>query len=317
MGRIGKGMKKMSQSSLFGLRIANAITKIVTYFTSEIWSAESVSKRFFKKSFGRDLNLKNPQTLNEKINWLKLRYNVNNDFYTQCADKYGVRDYLAKEFGEEYLIPLLFVTEDYRDLVPENIPDEHCIIKATHDSGGHYLIVRDKTNIDYKRLRENFRFWLSNNYYRSGKEWQYKNIVPRIVIEKLLETKNGKIPNDYKLHFINGELQFIYVSFDREGVNDRCTYDKDWNRLPFVWVPAHTYKPTMNSSIVPRPASLEKMIEFGSRIARNFKYVRVDFYDVDGKLYFGEITLHHGGGCDHFFPDKYDLYYGEKLKLED
>lgn len=316
MGKLGKLLKKMNQSSILGLRAANALTKTMTFLTREIWPAEVVSKRIFKKSFGRELDLKNPKTLNEKIYWLKLYHNINNDFYTQCADKYGVREYLAKEFGEEYLVPLLFVTTDYRDLVPENIPNTHCIVKATHDSGGHYLIIRDSSKVDYRRLRENFRFWLSNNFYQSGKEWQYKNIRPRIVIEKLLETKEGKIPNDYKLHFINGELQFIYVSYDREGVNDRCTYDKDWNRLPFVWVPVYSYRPTMNTSNVPRPASLDKMIEFGTKIAQNFKYVRVDFYDVDGKLYFGEITLHHGGGKDHFFPDKYDLIYGEKLNLD-
>ena len=129
-----------------------------------------------------------------------------------------------------------------------------------------------------------------------------------------MQTKSGKIPNDYKLHYINGELQFVYVSFDREGVNDRCTYDSNWNRLPFVWVPKDTYRPSMNTADVPCPESFDLMKKFGAEIAKNFKYVRVDFYDVDGKLYFGEITLYHGSGFDVFFPEKYDQIYGAKMK---
>lgn len=298
-------------------RIINTCKRVYLFFVYEIWSAKTVTFRLFKKSFGYKLDLNNPQTLNEKINWLKLYENVDNLFLTQCADKFGAREFLAKEFGEEYLIPLLFQTTNPKDIIRENLPDFPCIIKATHDSGGHYYIVRDPSKMNYPLMQENFRYWLSMNYYKIGKEWQYKNITPRIVVEKLLVTKDGKIPNDYKLHFLNGELQFIYVSYDREGVNDRCTYDREWNKMPFVWVPAESYRETMNTSDVPRPASLERMIEFGSKIASRFKYVRVDFYDVDGKLYFGEITIHHGGGMDHFFPNEYDLVYGKKLHLKE
>lgn len=290
------------------------IVRIKMFFTIEIFSAEYISKKLYKSVFGKNPDLKNPQTLNEKIQWLKL--NVKRDFTTQLVDKYAVREYFAKNFGEEYLIPLMFETTNYRDIKLENMPDCPCIVKANHNSGS-YQIIRDKYKVDYSKLRLKCWYWLSYNYYRAGKEWQYKNINPRrIIVEKLLMTKDGKIPNDYKLHYINGELQFVYVSYDREGVNDRCIYDENWNRLPFVWVPASTYKPTMNTSDVSCPSSFEKMKEFGSIIAKDFKYVRVDFYDVDGKLYFGEITLHHGGGTDKFFPEKYDLIYGEKLKLD-
>lgn len=305
----------VGKKSVFLNNLVHKFWDIWYWWSSERFTPEAYAKRKFKKTFGRALDLENPQTLNEKIQWLKLYYNVEKPFYTQCADKYGARAYIAKEFGKEYLVPLLFETRDVRQLTPEHLPDCKCIVKSNHDSG-HYYIIRDKKDVDFRWLRNECKYWLSVDYYKRGKEWQYKNIERRIVVEKLLETKEGKIPNDYKLHFINGELQFIYVSYDREGVNDRCVYDEHWNRLPFVWLEKVKYRPTLNTADVPRPKTLDKMVEFGTRVAQNFKYVRVDFYDVDGKLYFGEITLHHGGGYDSFIPEKYDLIYGQKLSLE-
>lgn len=305
---------QVKSSGIVGLRLYHILVTVKLFFNRWIFTDKQVIKRLFKKSFGRELDLDNPITLNEKMQWLKL--NDHKPIYSTLADKFAVRKWVADRFGEEYLVPLLFETTNYKDIRIENIPDEHCIVKANHDNA-HYKIIRDKTKIDYKELRENCRFWLSLNYYREIKEWQYKNIKPRrILIEKLLETNDGKIPNDYKLHFINGKLEFVYVSFDREGVNDRCIYDADWQRLPFIWIPANTYREGMNKSDVPCPASFAKMKEFGAEIAKDFKYVRVDFYDVDGKLFFGEITLHHGSGLDHFYPQEYDEFYGKKLVLD-
>lgn len=312
---MGKLAKSIRDYNLFGAIVYYTLLRLKIFFSCEIFSAKYVSKRKFEKVFAKELNLENPKTLNEKMQWLKLY--EKNDFTTALVDKYVVREYLKDKFGGEYLIPLLFQTTNYRDIIPQNVPDIPCIIKSNHNSGT-YQIIRDKSKVDFCRLRVKCRFWLSYNYYNCSKEWQYKNIKPRrLIIEQLLETKEGKIPNDYKLHYIAGELQFVYVSFDREGVNDRCMYDKDWNRLPFVWVPANTYRSSMNTSVVPCPKSFEKMKEFGAIIAKDFKYVRVDFYDVDGRLYFGEITLHHGGGTDKFFPEEYDEIYGNKLNLFD
>lgn len=277
-------------------------------------SDEEEIKRFYYHVFNKYPDLQNPQTLNEKIQWLKL-YD-RKPIYSMYADKYAVRQYIKENFGEEYLIPLLFETTDYKKVTLATIPDVPCIIKANHDSG-HYRIVRDKSNIDINKLQEDCRYWLHLNHYEISREWQYNDINPRrIIIEKLLQTKDGKLPNDYKLHYINGELQFVYISYDREGINDRCMYDKDWNHLPFIWIPDETWTSQKNTTEVPKPLSFERMKEFGDKVAKNFKYVRVDFYDVDGQLYFGEITLHHGSGYDRFFPDEYDLIYGQKLNLK-
>ena len=269
------------------------------------------TKRKYKKIFGRDIDLNNPKTLNEKMQWLKL--NIRENFHTIVADKFAVREFW-KQYGEEGLIPLFYMTYNWRDIKPENIPDVACVIKCNSGSG-RYKIVRDKNEIDFKELRRQCRRWLSDNYYYSSQEWQYKNIKPCIIVEKLLLDKNGQIPNDYKLHYINGELQFIYCSVDREGENYRCIYSPEWKRMDMEWVAEDDHKGGLYGKDIMPPKTLDKMKRISSQVAKKFKYVRVDFYDVDGQLYYGEITLHHGGGFDTFEPIQYDLEYGAKLKI--
>ncbi len=268
--------------------------------------------RKYKKVYGKSFDLNSPQTLNEKILWLKL--NDHRAEMTICADKYTVREYLEKRFGKDLLIPLLYVTDDWRNLTFEKIPDTACIIKASH-SQGDMLIVKDKSEVDVKKLRFMARTWMKRNLYDETQEWQYKHCKPRIIIEKLLQCKNGYIPNDYKLHYINGELAFVYCTVGRETVNKRNIYDVDWNPLYFSWVEPYKDSSTIRGEEIEAPVSFEEMKRIGSEIAKDYPYVRVDFYDVDGKLYFGEITFHHGSGFDVFKPAKYDLLFGEKLQL--
>lgn len=262
--------------------------------------------------FGRKPNLDNPKTLNEKLQWLKL-YD-HRDFYTMCADKYEVRKYVEEKFGYEYLIPLLFNTTNWREVNGTNIKEFPCIIKANHSSKD-FIIIKNSDNINWKKIQLKCRWWLHRDYYAESLEWQYKNIKRQIVVERLLQTSNGHIPNDYKLHFLNGELKFIYVSVDREGVNARNIYDPYWNPLYFQWNGRSKKAESRRGEEIDAPASLGKMIEFGKEIARDFKYVRVDYYDVDGKLYFGEITLQHGGGFDVFVPEHFDRYFGDMLSI--
>ena len=301
-----------SDNNLFSV-LGKIGLRVYRFFFCKILPATYVVKRDFKRHFGYKLNLKNPQTLNEKLNWMKL-YDRER-WYSFYADKFLVRDYFVHEFGEEYVIPLLFETKNVSDLLPENISEFPCIVKANH-SCGQWVIIRNPQDVNWHKLRRDARFWIKENWYNCGKEYQYKFIERRIIVEKLLQTKEGKIPNDYKLHFINGEIAFIYVSVDREGGNYRCIYDKDWNKLPFVWIESWKYKEGLNAVDLPRPDTLDKMIEMGIKIAKRFpRYIRVDYYDCDGQIYFGEITFHHGGGYDQFFPMEYDLVYGKKLTL--
>lgn len=266
----------------------------------------------WKETRGYKLDWSNPMTYNEKLQWLKL-YDYRPE-YDKFVDKYEAKKWLAQTFGGEFIVPTIGLYERTSDIILEHLPDEF-VIKCTHDSGSTY-ICKGKTNFDWSDVRNKLDEHLKFNFYYQQREKAYKDIQHRIIIEPLLLCANGRIPNDYKCFFVNGRIAFIYVSFDREGINDRCVYNKKWERLPFVYVARNEYKPGMNTSIVPRPRTLEKMIEIGSRIAKLFKTVRVDFYDVDGKLYIGEITLYHGGGADCFYPEEYDLIYGQKLKLD-
>lgn len=274
---------------------------------------EEVANRRFKKIFGRDLDLQHPQTLNDKIQWLKL--NERHDYYPICADKYAMKKWVADLLNtEEYNVSVIYHTPNWKEITPEHVSQFPCIVKPNHSSHD-YIILRSAEDVNWKQLRRRCRFWLKRDYYVESQEWQYKDIPRQIVVEPLLETKEGKIPNDYKLNYLNGTLEFVYVSYDREGINARCVFDESWKVIPFYWGNSNQKEYVPCPVNIPKPASFEKMKEIGAKIAKFFKYVRVDFYDVDGKLYVGEITLHHGGGFDRFRPEEYDRIYGERLKL--
>ena len=195
--------------------------------------ARRTTERRFRAVFARDINWEEPSTLNEKIQWLK--FNGYEPFHTLCADKYRMREYLYMKFGNnDYQIPVLFITNNWRDITYEVIPDTPCVIKANHTQGD-VVIIKDKSRININHLRSDCRGWLSRNIYYTCFEPQYRDIKPLIMIEKLLLTSEGKLPNDYKLHYINGKLQFVYCSVDREGINKRNIYDEDWNPLYFTW----------------------------------------------------------------------------------
>lgn len=274
------------------------------------WEKKVIESRFYK-TFNKKIDWDNPQTLNEKLQWLKLYYHK--DFHTTCADKYAARN-IWKKYGKEGLIPILYQTYSYRDITMNVIPDCPCIVKCNTGSAA-FEIIRDKSKLDIKKLKYKCRTWLMENYYYCSQEWQYKNIRPCIIIEKLLLDQNGHIPNDYKLNYINGKLEFIYCSVDREGENYRSIYSPMWERMNVEWVSKKDHKGGLYGENIAPPKTLDRMIQIGNDIAKNFAYVRVDFYDVDGQLYYGEITLHHGSGYDTFEPKEYDEIFGKKLKL--
>ena len=277
------------------------------------FSREQVTKRRFKKAFGRDFDLQNPQTLNEKIQWLKL--NEYHDYYPICADKYAMKQWVRDLLGtDKYNVPILYHTANWRDISEKNVTQFPCIVKPNHSSHD-FIILRSKEDVNWQQLRRRCHYWLHRDYFMESQELQYRDIPRQIVVEKLLVTKDGKIPNDYKLNYMNGKLEFVYVSYDREGLNARCVFDENWQVLPFYWGNSDQKEYVPCPVEVPTPKSFDKMKEVGEKIAKFFKYVRVDFYDVDGKLYVGEITLHHGGGCDRLRPQEYDAIYGKKLDL--
>ncbi|GFI58908.1 hypothetical protein IMSAG025_02372 [Muribaculaceae bacterium] len=268
--------------------------------------------RQFKDVFGYFPDLQNPKTMNEKLQWLKL--NDQKPEYELLVDKYRVREYIAQNFGSDYLVPLLYVTSDYEELSEDKIPDTHCIIKS-NCSSHDFEIIRSKKDIDWEKLKLKYKKVFESNFYYVARERCYKEIKPLLLVEKLLETEEGKIPNDYKLHFFNGKCEFVYCSVDREGMDYRKIYDVNWNELVFDWSTSDKNHIPKKGPDIPQPVSFGKMLEIGKKIAEDKRYVRVDFYDVHGKLYCGEITLYHGAGYDRFIPNEYDLIYGKKLIL--
>lgn len=254
---------------------------------------------------GYQLNLELPRTLNDKINWLIL-YD-RNEIKATCADKYLVREHVETRIGEQFLIPAYLITEDVSDLVPENLPDHPVIIKATHDSGSN-IIVRSKNQEDWNSIRNKCKKWLHHNYYYKSREWQYRKLKPRIIVEKLLINENNEVPFDYKLHFFNGNLVFTQVDIDRHTDHRRNLYDPDWKFIECQWY-------FENGRAVARPGSYEQMKKLGTQLARDFLYVRVDFYEFNSQVFFGELTFHPGSGSEEFHPSHFDVYFGEKLKL--
>ncbi|WP_225036344.1 ATP-grasp fold amidoligase family protein [Winogradskyella sp. SM1960] len=264
---------------------------------------------------GYKLDLDNPITLNEKINWLKL-YD-RKDLHTTVADKFKVRDYIKSKIGEQYLVPLLFQSDNPKELLPENLPDIPFIIKANHDSSGGQ-IVKNKADINWKKIQQQFKKRLKENYFYSSREWQYKNIKPTIIAEKLLTDKNEKIPFDYKIHCFNGKVRMIQVDIDRNSDSHyRNWYNAKWEREPYKWSSSKgNGKYTDPSDYeIDRPDTLDNMIQLSEKLSEDFIYVRVDWYDVDGKLYFGELTFHHDGGTSPILPKEWDENLGKQLLL--
>lgn len=274
-------------------------------FRNSIIPLEIRLKQRFKRTVGYQLNLENPTTFNEKIQWLKIHDRT--PLHVTCSDKYAVRDFIKARIGEQYLVPLVFQTTNVQDLKAENFPDFPVIIKTNHDSSGG-TIVRDKNQADWKTIRKSFLRRLALNYDYGKGEWQYGKISPCIIVEKLLIDEKGALPLDYKMHFFNGELAFTHVDMDRETDHRRNLYDPEWS-----YIPCSLLYP--NGRRIKKPGVYNEMIRVGKILSENFLYVRVDLYVVQNKIYFGELTFHHGSGNELFTPMEWDKKLGDKLIL--
>jgi hypothetical protein len=274
-----------------------------------LYGDKKLVKKRYKNIFGKYPNLESPKSLTEKLQWLKL-YD-RKSIYNIYADKYAVRNVIKEKYGEDILIPLLFKTESWRELNFNNIKCYPCIIKC-NDGCGTYKILRSKESVNWKVLQQQFRLWSKCNHYYKSQEWQYKNIKPCYIVEKLLENEKHELPEDYKLHYINGKIQFIHCNIKKNNEIMRGFFDEKWNPVEFSWNKNYKY---LNCNKINKPCTLEKMINIGADITKNIPYARVDFYEVSGRLYFGEITICHGSGLNKFLPEKYDTIFEKKLFL--
>ncbi|EAR15325.1 glycosyltransferase [Robiginitalea biformata HTCC2501] len=265
---------------------------------------------------GYELNLQHPRTLNEKINWLKLHDRT--PLHSQCSDKYAVRDYVKGKIGENYLVPLYFSTEDAADINERNIDKFPCIIKTNHDSSGG-VFLREKEGVDWQEIQAKMAKRMHRNYYTNSREWQYKNIKPRIIVEQLLLDDEGKIPADIKVHVFHGKPEMIQMDEGR-GTDGhfRNWYSPSWDLLPMRWSSVLKNGRLTDPKNVPvdKPRSLDKILELSRQLAEPFLYARIDWYEVGNRIYFGEITFHHDGGYRPILPKEWDYKLGEKLDLQ-
>jgi hypothetical protein len=292
----------------FQLALLLSRLKAWWYFIRES-DGKNIDRRFLK-THGYAMDWESPKTLNQKIQWSKL--NSFKSEHTLYTDKLAVRDFIAKELGEAYLIPLLFRTKQPKLMRYVDLPEGGFVVKANHDSGS-YQIFRDRSEVNLDVLKRQCRWWLSKNYYWVDREPEYRDIVPEVLIERLLVGSDGKVPNDYKLNVFRGKVGFIYVSVDREGSNKRNIYDRDWNPLPFTWAAPSKDVSKLRGPEIAAPTMLPEMIRIAEQLGSMFDYVRVDLYEVDGKIYFGELTQHHGGGYDKILPVEWDYSWGEMV----
>lgn len=264
-------------------------------------------KAAYRVRFNKKLNLKNPQTFNEKIQWLKL-YD-RNPLYTKLVDKYDVREYIADTIGEEYLIPLLGVWDKFDDIDFSKLPEQF-VLKCTHDSKS-VIICKDKSSFNIKDAKTKINDYLNKNFYWLNREWQYKDVPPRIIAEKYMEDETGEL-RDYKFFCFGGEVKFIQVDFERFNNHKQILYTTDWN-------PMRAFTKYLPSSevIIKQPENLEKMLEIANKISKGIPFVRIDLYycSPPPEILFGEFTLHPGAGFKEFEPKEFEYEMGSWITL--
>lgn len=261
--------------------------------------------RLYKRAIGQELNLKHPRTFTEKMQWVKL-YD-HNPLKTQLADKYLVREWIIDRIGEKYLIPLLGVWDSFDEIDFDLLPNQF-VLKANHASGMN-IIVTDKSRLDMYDAKEKFDKWLKINHAYISFELHYRNIVPKIIAEEYLRF-NVNEPEDYKFICFDGEPKYCWIDVNRYTDHRRNVYDMNWRLQEWK---VHNYKHT--DHLVPKPLNFELMIELTKKLASGFSHVRVDWYNLQGRIYFGEMTFTSTSGFERIHPSKYDVLLGDMWKL--
>lgn len=257
----------------------------------------------FRIHFGYWPDIDNPQTYNEKIQWLKLHNR--NPYYSELVDKLEVREIVSRIIGDNHLIPILWVGEKFDDIDFNALPDKF-VIKCTHDSGS-VIICKSKDVFNVKRAKKFINKHLKINLYWAGREWVYKDVLPKIIIEEYIGT-DFSYPEDYKFYVFNGKIDCVMVCKGREkGYPQFYFYDSEWKRLLLQ-------KKEPEDNIV-QPDNYGKMMEIVEKLSVGFPMVRIDLYDVDGKIYFGEYTFFNQSGYDLDITRETDEYWGKLLDL--
>ncbi|EOU1649190.1 ATP-grasp fold amidoligase family protein [Clostridium perfringens] len=266
-------------------------------------------KLYFRLTLKRKLDLKNPVTLNEKLQWMK--FNDRNPLYSMVSDKFAVRPYIQEQIGEKYLVPIIGHWNSFNEINFDILPEKF-VLKCNHDSGG-LVICKSKKKLDKEKARKKINKSLKRKFYYIGREWQYRSIKPMIIAEKLLLDKSGNPPADYKISCFNGKVDNIMVCtgrFSKEGVKFYF-FDKNWNFLRYN----KGDEKFPENFTIEEPENLDEMIKVAEKLSKPFSYARIDLYNLNGKVYFSEITLSPNSGFDTDITYSTDKLLGNKLHI--
>lgn len=250
--------------------------------------------------FGKPIDYKNPRTFTEKMQIYKLYYR--NQLMIKLTDKLQVRDYIADKVGKEHLVPLIGCYDKFDEIPIKDLPKKF-VVKTNHGSGWN-IICWDKNDFDWDNAEFKLNYWLGQNYYWIWREWNYKNISPKILVEELLLDENNNIPTDYKIYYFNGLPKIILVRINENSQYKAIYYDMEWQRLPFQ----KGYSIYVKS--FPKPKNYDEIIEVTKKLAQDFPFIRVDVYSFDNKIYVGELTFFPGAGFSKFHPPEWDEILG-------
>lgn len=269
----------------------------------------------YKKVFGRSINWENPQNLIEKISWMELYSDT--ALWTKCADKYRVREYINEKGCEETLVKLYGMWENPEDIDFDLLPEQF-VLKANNGCGT-VMLVKDKSKLDYAKTKKTLKEWLKKPYGYASAQLHYLDIKPCIIAEEILrqsEELNTLSPHslvDFKVWCINGEVESILVTYDRTPHKlNMHLYSTDWDNISHNIIRGHNHYKVNNDDNIPKPKNFEKMLEYARKISDGLPQARVDFYETDNGIKFGEITLATGYG---YFTEEYYKYLGEKMDL--
>lgn len=287
--------------SLYKRILLKILNKCVDFISSETYL-----KLKFYIITGRELNLARPSSFNEKLQWLKL--NDHHPEYTLLVDKYMVKEYVSKRIGTQYLIPTIGVWDNADSINFDTLPNKF-VLKCTGDSGS-VIICKDKKKLDYDCARLSLTKSLGQNFYKFSKEYPYRDVKPRIIAEEYkVDERYGELM-DYKFFCFNGQIAIVQLDYDRFAGHKRNLYDPDWNLLP-----VELEYPSDRNRIFEKPINYEKMKEIASTLSKGIAHVRIDLYNINGAIYFGEMTFFHGSGFEHFKPLEWDYKLGDLLLL--
>lgn len=266
-------------------------------------------KIIFRCFMGKRLDLKNPKTFSEKLQWLKL-YNRKPE-YTMMVDKYAVKEYVAEKIGKEYVIPTLGVWDSVEDIDWDSLPQQF-VLKTTHAGGGNGVVIcKDKTTFDKDKAISKLSNSMKNNPYYTLREWPYKNVQPRIIAEQYIEIEGQDDLPDYKFFCFNGEPKYCQVIAGRNDVMTIDFYDKNWNHQPFHEPKDYPFSEQGHS----KPTCFDEMWILATKLSNGLPFLRVDFYEVNNKIKFGELTFFPTSGVGGFDPKEWDYTFGSWIEL--